>query len=293
MKKTISLLLLATLIISMSACNGNSQSQNPQTTPPAQTQTESAPPSSQAADGELPGEPENTAVLIADFSNGSSDLNIEQYELGYSGELTPEILLDGLTKLTGLDFIADVTPTQLGILVDWKNESTLIANLDGREQKEEFHFFDSDTMRWFMMDSLYRTLIENFGEEDVFYSMDGERELEFEQLHPVSVFPINIPYMGSPFYFNHADGRGFIYNEDEASDYLLEKLTEAGYVTNGTAVLADPDGGDSWFGDMAVWYFDWGLNTSEKFTAEKHFAITYDWEMWEYNALDDEWSLWN
>lgn len=235
--------------------------------------------------------PDNLAALVTDFSGGNSDLNVEQYELGYSGTLTPEILIDGLSNLTGLDFIADTVQTEMGITVDWKNESTLIAGLDGREQKENFHFFDADSMRWFMMDSLYRTLMENFGDENIYYTMDGEKELAFEDLSPTSSFPSDIPYLGSPFYFGHADGRGFIYNEDEASSYLLDKLDEAGYDIRETAAVYEPNKADAWFGEMAVWYFAWGKSTPEKFTAEKHFAVTYDWEIWEYDVLNEEWSM--
>lgn len=56
--------------------------------------------------------------------------------------------------------------------MDWAADSTLIAGLDDREQKEEFHFFDADSMRWFMMDSLWQTLKENFN-RDIYYTMNG------------------------------------------------------------------------------------------------------------------------
>lgn len=288
MKKAL-LFILIVMAVSFAACGDKSQGQDPQTSQPIGAQTDGAQ-SLQNKASESPQASEKTAVLIADFSNGNSDLILKRYDLGYSGELTPEKLLEGLTNLTGLDFYANVTRTQMGILVDWKKDSTLIANLDDREQKEEFHFFDADSLRWFMMDSLYRTLIGNFGEEDVYYSMDGEKELKFDELSPSNLFPIKIPYQGSPFYYAHVDGRGFIYNEDEASVFLNEQLTEAGYDLSKTALIANEDGGDPYFGDMEVWYFDWGQNTSEKFTAEKRFAVTFDWKIWEYDAQKDEWT---
>ena len=82
-----------------------------------------------------------------------------------------------------------------------------------------------------------------------------------------------------------------INTEEDASAYLLDKLIEIGYDTQGTALVAAPDYDDgglfSQKGD--VWFFAWGKNTAEKFTAEKHFAVTYDWEFWEYDVLNDEW----
>jgi len=60
-----------------------------------------------------------------------------------------------------------------------------------------------------MMDSLYRTILENFnGEElEVYYSMDGGKPIALEISYP-SVFPVETPYMGSPFYSAHSDGLG-------------------------------------------------------------------------------------
>ncbi|WP_146953609.1 hypothetical protein [Alkalibaculum bacchi] len=190
MKKNLSLLLFIILTLSISACKDDSTYKNQKDlNQSSQEQTE------------------NTAVLCADFSSGNSDLNIKEYELEYTGDLTPEALLEGLTELTGLDFIADTAQTQKGITVDWKKESTLIANLGDREQKEEFFFYDADSMRWFMMDSLYRTLRENFEEIDTYYTMDGGKELEFEELYPVKLFPTDMSYEGSPFYFAHASSQ--------------------------------------------------------------------------------------
>ena len=47
-----------------------------------------------------------------------------------------------------------------------------------------------------------------------YYTMDGDKELAFEELYPVNEFPSDIPYMGSEFYFAHADVRG-----DEETPY--------------------------------------------------------------------------
>ena len=77
--------------------------------------------------------------------------------------------------------------------------------------KRRSFFFDADSLRWFMMDSLWRTLTENLNTENIYYTMDGGRELAFEGdmvLAPVSVFPPAIPYMRSDFYFAHDDVRG-------------------------------------------------------------------------------------
>ncbi len=162
-------------------------------------------------------EPEHQAVLYADFSYGEPDPQpeaIQQFELGFSGELTAELLVEGLSALTGLDFFVTIEPMEGGLLVDWAADSTLIANLDDREQSEHFFFYDSDAMRWFMLDSLWRTLRENIG-ADVYYRMNGGEDLVLPDMEPVSAIPADIPYMGSAFYFNN-DGRGDYFGDEMA-----------------------------------------------------------------------------
>ncbi|MGM9636899.1 MAG: hypothetical protein ACI3YK_02830, partial [Eubacteriales bacterium] len=73
-------------------------------------------------------------------------------------------------------------------------------------------FFDQDSLCWFMMDSLWRTLTVNLNAENIYYTMNGGQELVFEMLYPVNVFPSDTPYMGSEFYYAHADVPGDVEN---------------------------------------------------------------------------------
>ena len=146
-----------------------------------------------------------TDILYAVFG----DEDVREYPIEYSGaKKTAEELARELSALTGMDFTITASKTDDGLIVDWAADSTLVAGLDDREQKEEFFFFDYDSQCWFMMDSLWRTLTENLNAENIYYTMDGGRELFFEELYSVNVFPSDIPYMGSEFYFAHADVRG-------------------------------------------------------------------------------------
>ncbi|AET67884.1 hypothetical protein Desor_2288 [Desulfosporosinus orientis DSM 765] len=185
-KKT--LVLILGLCILLSGCAGN-QSSSPDTQekgPDTQTKT---------------------AMLYTNMETGSESANFETHSFEYSGDLTVEKLAQGLSQLTGLDFYITEKPSaqENEIYIDWEKKSTLIANLDDREQKEEFLFYDADSMRWFMMDSLWRTVMENFEVENVYYTMDGGDELVFDELNPINEFPGDVPYMGSAFYSAHAD----------------------------------------------------------------------------------------
>lgn len=155
----------------------------------------------------LPGAEESaqTDILYAVFGAD----NVKEYPIEYTGaQKTAEELAQELSKLTGLNFNITASKTDDGWVVDWAADSSLIAGLDNREQKEEFFFFDCNSLNWFMMDSLWQTLTTNLNAENIYYTMDGGKELTFEELYPVNEFPSDIPYMGSEFYFAHSDVRG-------------------------------------------------------------------------------------
>lgn len=155
-------------------------------------------------------EPEHVATLYADFTvTADSAADINQFEYGYNGELTPEILAAGLTALTGLDFtISGYKYADNNIIVDWALNSTLVGGLDDREQNENFRFYDVDSLSWFMLNSYAMTLRENLNVQDVYFTMGGGGALKLPNLSPPMEFPADSPYMGSAFYIAHQDVRG-------------------------------------------------------------------------------------
>ncbi len=148
---------------------------------------------------------EQEIVLYADFSAGSEagmEDGLIQTRTVTVQEITAESLAEALSQWSGLDFtLESVSCSEDAVTVDWAANSTLVAGLDDREQKEDFFFYDSVSLRWFMMDSLYRTLTENLGVDAVYYTMDGGRELVLEDLYPVNCFASDEPYMGSAYYY--------------------------------------------------------------------------------------------
>ena len=170
-------------------------------------------------------------TLYADFSCGSEvaqENALISTKTATISELTPQALAEALSLWTGLDFTLNAASVEeTAITVDWAADSTLVAGLDDREQKEDFFFYDQDSLRWFMMDSLYQTLLANFSVGEVYYTMDGGQGLSFDELYPVSAFPADISYLGSPFYFAHAGGQG---EGDEAADF---SRTEGSWVLSG------------------------------------------------------------
>ncbi len=155
---------------------------------------------------------DNEVHLFANFSFGDptgeipDEIKVKKVMLK---EVTVEALAKELSAWTGLDFFLNSVVEKDGsIYVDWSSKSTLIANLDDRKQKEEFHFFDADEMRWFMMNSLFDTISENLNNSMVHYTMDGGKDLVFENLSLLNHFPANVPFMGSNFYYAHEGDAG-------------------------------------------------------------------------------------
>ncbi|MEA4926012.1 MAG: hypothetical protein VB084_11950 [Syntrophomonadaceae bacterium] len=203
-KSTLLIALILTLSLVSAGCSDGSSQNMAASTPqsePGSSVAERVSESSALAETK-------TAKLWPGTVNDSLLSFFETRPWEYTGGLTVETLAEGLSQTTGLNYFVTAKKVEDGISVDWANDSTLVANLADREQKKEFHFYDADSMRWFMMDSLLLTINDNLAPENVYYTMNGGKDLVFEALDPISEFPADLPYMGSNFYFAHADGTG-------------------------------------------------------------------------------------
>ena len=203
LKKAFGISAAVAICINLTACGGTPVETNSSTSTTTSEATTTT--TSEATTTTATTTTTQTDILYAVFGADS----VKEYPIEYTGaKKSAEELAQELSKLTGLDFNITASKTDDGWVVDWAANSTLIAGLDNREQKEEFFFFDCDSLNWFMMDSLWRTLTENLNAENIYYTMDGGKDLTFEELYPVNEFPSDIPYMGSEFYFAHSDVRG-------------------------------------------------------------------------------------
>ncbi len=177
--------------------------------------------------------PLSVATLYTDASYGNVDPpegTIRQFEMEYEGDLTPEILMDGLTELTGLNFSTNNIRLEDGgyVIVDWSTDSTLLTAEQGWQSTDEFQFQDLDHLRWFMLDSVWKTLTSNSLVDGqvasyVCYTMDGGVDLIVNELYPQSMFGDADAYMGSGFYFAHADVVG---DEEGMEDQTAEMVED-------------------------------------------------------------------
>lgn len=214
------------------------------------------------------GASEGKATLYADFTAGSAiEEQILTKELAYSGELTPAVLADGLSEWSGLDFKIVYTADENKVTVNWAKDSALVAGRAEGKQKEDFTFFDVDSLRWFMMDSLWRTLTMKLGVE-VYYASEDGGALVLEALNPVAEFPADIPYMGKAFYMAHKDDLGDM-SQQEAWDALAAKLEPQ--LKDGLSLMVNLE--DEIDGEHC-WTFILGENLTDRFVGREHFAVT-------------------
>lgn len=252
-----------TLCILFSGCGNAADSQSaPENTPESRLEStlESEPVSQQ-----------KTAILYTMQPAGSSSPEIKEYPLQYSGELTADVLTKGLSQLTGMDFSVTAVGRRDGVSVDWAPASTLLANPESLGQKEGFRFSDSGSMCWFMLDSLSMTLSKNLNAENVYYTMDGGKDLVMKDLVPVQKFQGNLPYMGSTFYFVHAGGTGKAISDADATKLLKSAMI----ALNDASPVIVSGGNDTVAGTHAL-TFSTGENSADgkKFTALNQYAVT-------------------
>jgi len=228
-----------------------------------------------------------TATLYTNMETGYEAATFKTHSFEYTGDLTVEKLAQGLTELTGLDFyITSQHPNDNleEISIDWALNSTLISNLDDREQKDEFFLFDSDSMRWFMMDSLWRTVIENLDYENVYYTMNDGCDLEFDELYPINVFPSDLPYMGSAFYSAHSnDDNSETINGDDVFTIVNNAMEERGEIAS--VILRK---GDEVIDEERAFTFDAGEYSEDgkKFTAMFHYAVSESGKVYYMDVLE-------
>lgn len=157
---------------------------DPVTAPPAQETDAPAPPAGQ------------TATLYI----GTKASGFAEYPMAYEGELTAELLIQGIADLTGwnLTLAEPVVSGKGGMSVCLSSESALFAGPPD-PQKDEFHMYSAEQLAETILDSIQKTLQKGFVLEpgdpdtlDIWYYMEGERPLEFPDLG--MSWPIDQPY---------------------------------------------------------------------------------------------------
>lgn len=203
MKKLAFLFALA-LCVALTGCNQAAPPQSVEPTqeptggvsvPPVEESGEPAPPAEESA-GPAPTQGEQTATLYIGTKAGG----FAEYPMTYEGELTPELLIQGIAELTGWDLtLAEpVVSGKGGMSVCLSGESALFTGPPD-PQKEEFHMYDAEQLAETILDSIQKTLQKGFVLEpgdpdmlDIWYYGEGTQPLELPNLG--LSWPIDQPY---------------------------------------------------------------------------------------------------
>ena len=121
--------------------------------------------------------------------------NIKEHDFGYEdGDCDPVKIAEALSDWTGLIFSVSFEISGDGsYLINWESDSSLVTGFMPENQGSEFHFLDSGSLRWFMLNSLCYSIRRNMpGDVDVYYSANSvdlnDLELDYN-FHPS--FPYN------------------------------------------------------------------------------------------------------
>ena len=183
MKKIICILALISVIFALSACSeNNSETQNNTTEDTAISTTSEAIQDDALSDEDV--EPETILYI------GTDDSSFAEYSVHIEGEVTAEKLIDEIETLTGwnLDLADGVTSGKGGMTVCFANTSSLFVG-PPEPQKDEFFMYDMESLAHTILDSVKKTLQENFvmssGNPDslgIYYCMEGDQPLEISSI---------------------------------------------------------------------------------------------------------------
>lgn len=184
-------LLALTLCITLAGCGRTAATQGGAASVPGITADTPSP----DAPAPTPASGQSATLYIGTKADGFT-----AYPMDYEGELSPELLIQGIADLTGWDLtLAEpVTTGKGGMSVCLSGDSTLFAGPPD-PQKEAFHMYDAGQLAETLLDSIQKTLQMGFtgagGDPDaldIYYYMEGDQALVIPYLD--FHWPIDKPY---------------------------------------------------------------------------------------------------
>ncbi len=190
MKKLISIFLFLIIVFSFAACVNEGDS-------PIGGGAASKPLES-SADSSLGGDnTENTVMSKPILYIGNDEAGYKEYPLELDYEVTPQMLIFEMSKLTGwnIDLADHVTSGKGGMTVCFAKTCALFVG-PPEPQKDEFFMHDVDTLAHTLLDSIKKTLQMNFAEAadglDIYYCMEGDKPLSIDGIQ--RTWPLDEPY---------------------------------------------------------------------------------------------------
>lgn len=139
-------------------------------------------------------------VQTATLYIGTKAAGFGEYPMTYEGALTAELLIQGISDLTGwnLTLAEPVISGKGGMSVCLSGESALFVGPPD-PQKDEFHMYSSEQLAETVLDSIQKTLQMGFTGKggspdalDIWYYMEGEQPLSLPEVG--LSWPLDQPY---------------------------------------------------------------------------------------------------
>lgn len=192
--KKLAIYLAALLCIALAGCGAPAE---PVGSAPVESSAASAAPAVPAMDTPTASPAnEQTATLYI----GTKAAGFAEYPITYEGDLTAELLIQGIADLTGWDLtLAEpVISGKGGMSVCLSDGSALFAGPPD-PQKDEFHMYSGEQLAETVLDSIQKTLQAGFTSEggnpdalDIWYYRKGEQPLSLPELG--LSWPLDQPY---------------------------------------------------------------------------------------------------
>lgn len=179
----------------LAGCNSRTASAQSQPPTPPTSADALTPSTPEPAPTEPPGQGQTATLYVGTKADGFTE-----YALDYEGELTAELLIQGIADLTGWDLTLaeEVTSGKGGMSVCLTDTSSLFVG-PPNPQKDEFHMFSAEQLAETILDSIQKTLQEGFTGEggdpdalDIWYYAEGDQPLELPDIG--RSWPIDQPY---------------------------------------------------------------------------------------------------
>lgn len=141
-------------------------------------------------------------ALLLDFTAGSEVEDVRVVQV--PGGVDAAALCAALTEETGIAF--DFTLEQQGDAwtVTWQAGSALWDGEMPQGGSPDYVFYDADLLRWFLLDTVWRTLNDSFGAQAVYYRAADGQPPALDDLWPLEHFDLAGPYRGSAWYYGES-----------------------------------------------------------------------------------------
>ena len=145
---------------------------------------------------------ETAAFLDMDFTAGGRNADVRPVELAQG--IRTSGLSDALAGATGIPFSFTLTWQGETCTVAWQQDSALWTQQMPQGQEPDYLFYDADLLRWFLLDTVWQTLQQEFGAEEVYYCDADGQPLQLADLWPLEHFDLSQPYRGSGWYYSES-----------------------------------------------------------------------------------------